>query len=259
MVKIPSKLQPQFLRPVYCHTQSLFKIDFLKGAVSYFTHIFFSFFLVFLQTSYGLSRIKTYKLHYFYLILYSETTDRGEITVTTTFTSGLDLCMFPCFKYIVYQINSFALIAKWFPSIFIILVVLFFVRNYRVSHYAHPHLRAPSWILNLKTLAQRFQVCYAQKHMREIWHCSFNIHVEEFPLLLHPFWNQWCFLQSDWLKIVRLIPKSHHFECDYKLIALSPKIQSNERTELKQPICFKFRNTKNIKLNFFKAGSFPKS
>ena len=55
---------------------------------------------------------KLIKLHYFYLILYSETTDRGEITVTTTFTSGLDLCIFPCFKYIVYQINSFALIAK---------------------------------------------------------------------------------------------------------------------------------------------------
>ena len=84
----------------------------LKGAVSYFTHIFFSFFLAFLQTSYGFSPIKTYKLHYSYFILYSETTDRGEITVTTTFTSGLDLCIFPCFKYIVYQINSFALIAK---------------------------------------------------------------------------------------------------------------------------------------------------
>ena len=83
-----------------------------KGAVSYFTHIFFSFFLAFLQTSYGFSLIKTYKLHYFYLILYSETRDRDEITVTTTFTSGLDLCFFPCFKYIVYQINSFALIAK---------------------------------------------------------------------------------------------------------------------------------------------------
>ena len=79
---------------------------------AYFTQIFFSFFRAFLQTSYGFSLIKTYKLHYFYLILYSETTDRGEITVTTTFTSGLDLCIFPCFKYIVYQINSFALIAK---------------------------------------------------------------------------------------------------------------------------------------------------
>ena len=58
---------------------------------------------------------------------------------------------------------------------------------------------------------------------------------------------------------MRLIPKSHHFECDYKLIALSPKIQSNERTESKQPISFEFRNTKNIKLKFFKTGSFPKS
>ena len=141
--------------------------------MSYFTHIFFFFFLASLQTSYGFSLIKTYKLHYFYLILYSETTDRGEITVTTTFTSGLDLCIFPCFRYIVYQINSFALLAKWFPSTFII-VMLFLLRNYRVSHHAHPRLRAPSWILNLKTLAQRFQVCYAQKHISEIWHCSFN-------------------------------------------------------------------------------------
>ena len=33
---------------------------------------------------------------------------------------------------------------------------------------ARPPLRAPSWILNLKTLTQRFQVCYAQKHMRKI-------------------------------------------------------------------------------------------
>ena len=94
------------------HSFFTLMISSLKGAVSYFTHIFFSFFLVFLQTSNGFSLIKTYKLHYFYLILYSETTDRGEITVTTTFTSGLDLCIFPCFKDIVYQINSFAPIAK---------------------------------------------------------------------------------------------------------------------------------------------------
>ena len=145
----------------------------VKEAVSYFTHIFFSFFLAFLQTSYGFSLIKTYILHYFYLILYSRRSDRGEITVIPRFSSGLDLCIFPCFKCIVYQINSFALIAKWFPSIFIILV-LFFVLNYGVFHHAHPRLRAPSWILNLKTLAQRFQVYYAQKDMREMWHYSFK-------------------------------------------------------------------------------------
>ena len=104
--------------------ENLHFVVVFKGAVSHFTHIFFPFFLAFLQT-YGFSLIKTYKLHYFYLILYSETTDRGEITVTTTFTSGFDLCIFPCFKYIVYQINSFALIAKWYPSIFIILVLFF--------------------------------------------------------------------------------------------------------------------------------------
>ena len=64
----------------------------------------------------------------------------------------------------------------------------------------------------------------------------------------------------NWVKIVQLIPKSHHFECDYTLITLSPKIQLNETTELKQSISFKFRNTKrNIKLDFFKTGSFPKS
>ena len=115
----------------------------VKGAVSYFTHIFFSFFLVFLQTSYEFILIKTYKLHYFCPSLYSETTNRGETTVTATFLSGLDLCIFPCFKCIACQVNSFALIAKWFPSTFIILV-LFFVRNYRVSHHSCPPLRAPS-------------------------------------------------------------------------------------------------------------------
>ena len=53
----------------------------VDGAVSYFAHIFFSFFLAFLQLSYGFSLIKTYKLHCFYFILYSETTNRSEITV----------------------------------------------------------------------------------------------------------------------------------------------------------------------------------
>ena len=85
------------------------------------------FFLVFLQTSYGFIQIKTYKLHYFYLSPYSETTNRCEITVTTKFLSGLNLCIFPCFKYIVYQLNSFALIAKWFGA--------FFGQNYCVSHH----------------------------------------------------------------------------------------------------------------------------
>ena len=134
----------------------------------------FSFlsFLAFLQTSYGFIPIKTYKLHYFYLPLYSETTDGGEITVTTTFTSGLDLCIFPCFKYIVYQ-NKFFCADCYMISFDFHHLGAFFVRNYRVSYHARPPLKAPSWILNLKTLAQRFQVCYAQKHMREIWHRSF--------------------------------------------------------------------------------------
>ena len=96
-----------------------------------------------------------------------------SLAVTTMFISCLDLCIFPLFKYTLYQINSFALIGKWFPLTFII-VVLFLVWNYRVSHHARPIVRAPSWIINLKTLAQCFQVCYAQNHMREIWHCSFN-------------------------------------------------------------------------------------
>ena len=50
--------------------------DDIKGAVS-FSRIF-AFFLAFLQTSYGFILVKTYKLHYFYLPLYSETTNRGE-------------------------------------------------------------------------------------------------------------------------------------------------------------------------------------
>ena len=29
--------------------------------------------------------------------------------------------------------------------------------------------------------------------------------------LLHPFWNHWWSLQSDWLSTVRFIPKLHHF------------------------------------------------
>ena len=104
------------------------------------SRIFSFFFLAFLPTSYGFILIKIFKLHYFYFPLYSETTNRGEITVTTTFISRLDLCIFPRFKYTLY----------------------------RVSHHARPPVRAPSWILNLKTLAQRFQVWYVQKHMREI-------------------------------------------------------------------------------------------
>ena len=28
---------------------------------------------------------------------------------------------------------------------------------------------------------------------------------------LHPFWNRWLSLQSDWLSAVRFIPKSHYF------------------------------------------------
>ena len=60
--------------------------------------------------------------------------------------------------------------------------------------------------------------------------------------------------------MVRLIPKSHHFGCDYPLVALCPKTESNERTELKQLTSFKFKNTKkNTKLNFFKTNSFLKS
>ena len=74
--------------------------DLNDQIAAYFTHIFFSFFLAFLQTSYRFILIKTFKLHYFYLPLYSGTTDRGEITFITTFISGLDLCSFPCFKYI---------------------------------------------------------------------------------------------------------------------------------------------------------------
>ena len=44
----------------------------------------FPFFLPFYKLLMDSVELKPYKLHYFYLILYSETTDRGEITVTTT-------------------------------------------------------------------------------------------------------------------------------------------------------------------------------
>ena len=126
------------------------------------------FFLVFLQTSSGFIQIKTYKLHYFYLSPYSETTNCCGITVTTMFLSGLDLCIFPCFKYVVYQLNS---LLRWSLND----LVLFSARiiAFRTIITCSP-LRAPSWILNLKMLAQRFQVCYAQKHTREIWHHSFK-------------------------------------------------------------------------------------
>ena len=50
----------------------------------------------------------------------------------------------------------------------------FFYHPEIISDHARPTLRTPSWIPNLKTLAQRFQVYYAQKHIREIGHCSFN-------------------------------------------------------------------------------------
>ena len=117
--------------------------EIFKGAVSYFMHIFFSIFLAFLQTSYGFSLIKTYKCITFTLF-YIQRQQIAVKSLTTTFTSGLDLSIFPCFKYIVYQINSFALIAKLLPSIFIILV-LFFVRNYHVSHHAHPIELLVNW------------------------------------------------------------------------------------------------------------------
>ena len=55
-------------------------------------------------------------------------------------------------------------------------LVLFFGQNYRISHhnYLLSFEGSTFLILNLKTLAQRFQVCYAQKHMRETWDCSFK-------------------------------------------------------------------------------------
>ena len=78
------------------------------------SRIFFYFFLAFLQTFYEFILIKTFKLHYFYLSLYifRDKKSAPEIIDTTTFISGHDLCIFPWFKYIVYEINSFALIAK---------------------------------------------------------------------------------------------------------------------------------------------------
>ena len=53
-------------------------------------------------------------------------------------------------------------------------------------------------------------------------------------------------MQNYFFRMIRLpkIPKSYHFECDYTLISLSPAIQSNERSELKQPVSFKLKKTK---------------
>ena len=43
----------------------------LKGAVSHFTHILFPYFLTILRISFRFRLIKTHKLHYFHLLLYS--------------------------------------------------------------------------------------------------------------------------------------------------------------------------------------------
>ena len=90
-------------------------------------HAYFLFFcLAFLQTSYEFVRIKTYKLHYFYILYTRRNNCHYKVFIRFA------LCICPCFKFIVYQIYFFALIHKLFPSTFIILV-LFTVQNYRVS------------------------------------------------------------------------------------------------------------------------------
>ena len=80
----------------------------LKEAVSHFTHILFLYFLAILQISCRFSLIKGHKLHYFYLFSVCKRQQMcGEITNGYIPPRFLHT---PCFKYIVYQINSFALI-----------------------------------------------------------------------------------------------------------------------------------------------------
>ena len=52
--------------------------------------------------------------------------------------------------------------------------------------------------------------------------------------LLHPFWNHWLSLQSDWLSAVRFIPKSH-ISCSKSHLFLS---QWEWDSKTKQPIRF---------------------
>jgi len=61
-----------------------------------------------------------------------------------------------------------------------------------------------------------------------VW--SFEVRL--FHFLLHPFWNHWLFLQSDWLSAVRFIPKSHYF-CSKSHLFLS---QWEWDSKTKQPI-----------------------
>ena len=89
----------------------------------------------------------------------------------------------------------------------------FFVRSHRVSHHARPPLRTPSWIINLKTLVQRFQVCYAQKHMHEIWHRSFKVDpfieqdVGRASVICLSIFPKLCLLRKIWQPILQFLPR----------------------------------------------------
>ena len=83
---------------------------FFKGAVSHFMHILFLYFLAILRISRRLSLIKAQKLHFFTFFCMQKTTNVRRNHCNSNGYIPPRFLHSPCFKYIVYQINSFALI-----------------------------------------------------------------------------------------------------------------------------------------------------
>ena len=108
LVVFPKMKQTRLVRSIFskiCHTKYSWKSEIcitwrLCGT------IFFFFFLAFLQTSYGFILIKTNTLHYFYVFLYSETTNRGAITVTE--------CPYPTLIFAFPMLQIYCLPNKFF-------------------------------------------------------------------------------------------------------------------------------------------------
>ena len=87
-----------------------FVICLFIGAVSHFTNILLLYFLAILRISCRFSLIKAHKLHYFYFLLYARATDVRRNHCNSNGYIPPRFLQSPCFKYIVHQINSFALI-----------------------------------------------------------------------------------------------------------------------------------------------------
>ena len=64
------------------------------------------------------------------------------------------------------------------------------------------------------------------------------LHSVQLPLFITFILKSMVFPAVWLVKNSAINPQTHHFECDYTLITLSLKIQSNERTESKQLISF---------------------